>query len=250
MDGVNLRDSTDVQPLSLAAPNGRFLANESEQFDFLGAEYKLTEALELRYFHARLRDVYRQDFYGLNHQFALGPGVLKTDLRIFDSREDGQAMAGQVDNTNYGAYLSYKLAAHTFSAGYMVQNGATAMPYIAGGEPSVLSDGAMSADFVNPKERTWVARYDFDFAPLGVPGLTAMLRYMRGTHIELPRLGGSDLTESSKDLELAYVVQTGPLRGLAFRAREAFYRSDLLPAATFRSDNETRINIDYTWVIR
>ncbi|MNF05928.1 Porin-like protein NicP precursor [compost metagenome] len=74
-----------------------------------------------------------------------------------------------------------------------------------------------------------------------------MLRYMRGTNINSPSLGGSDLTESTKDLDLSYVIQSGPVAGLALRARHAFYRNDLSSDATFRSANETRINIDYTW---
>jgi hypothetical protein len=110
----------------------------------------------------------------------------------------------------------------------------------------VLSDGTLSADFVNPKERTWVARYDYNFAAVGLPGLTGMVRYLRGTNIDLPQLGGSDLTESSKDLELAYVIQSGPAKGLGLRLRNAFYRNEQSSASTFRSDNETRINIDYT----
>jgi hypothetical protein len=44
-----------------------------------------------------------------------------------------------------------------------------------------------------------------------------MLRYMRGSNIDLPRLGGTDLEESSRDIELAYVVQSGSIKGLALR---------------------------------
>lgn len=128
----------------------------------------------------------------------------------------------------------------------MRQFGDTVFPYIAGGEPVVLSDGTMSADFVNPKEHTWLVKYDYDFAAAGFPGLTDMMRYLHGDSINLPALGGNDLTESSKDLELAYVIQSGPAKGLAFRIREAFYRNQQGVASTFRSDNETRVNVDYT----
>ncbi|MNI71669.1 Porin D precursor [compost metagenome] len=142
--------------------------------------------------------------------------------------------------------MSYQTGGHTFGMGYMYQTGDTAFAYLAGGEPVVLSDGTMSADFVNPKERTMLLRYDYNFVAMGIPGLTGMIRYLRGTNIDLPHLGGSDLTESSKDLELSYVVQSGPARDLAFRVRHAFYRNDLSSAATFRDDNETRVNVNYT----
>ncbi|MFA7822936.1 OprD family outer membrane porin [Aeromonas dhakensis] len=54
------------------------------------------------------------------------------------------------------------------------------------------------------------------------------------------------MSESSKDLELAYVIQSGPAKGLALRLRHAAYRNDQSARSTFRSDNETRVNIDYT----
>jgi hypothetical protein len=177
----------------------------------------------------------------------LGPGRLKTDIRVFSSREDGRAEAGRVDNLSAGGMLTYQLGAHSLGVGYMQQSGDSAMVYLAGGEPVVLSDGTMSADFVNPDERTWALRYDYDFAAVGVPGLTGMLRYLHGSNIDLPRLGGSNLSESSKDLELSYVVQSGPVKGLGLRVRQNFYRNNLSSAATFRSDNETRVNVDYTW---
>jgi len=247
MDRVNLRDSTDYQAISVASPNGRFKKGaSSERFDFIGGDYHWSDALTLRYFHAELMDIYTQDFAGGIHLLPLGPGRLKTDVRVFNSRENGRAEAGKVDNLNAGAMFSYQIAAHTLGLGYMYQTGDTALPYIAGGEPAVLSDGTLSADFVNPKERTWVARYDYNFAAVGLPGLTGMVRYLRGTNIDLPQLGGSDLTESSKDLELAYVIQSGPAKGLGLRLRNAFYRNEQSSASTFRSDNETRINIDYT----
>lgn len=247
MDRVNLRDSTDYQPIALASPNGRFKPGAtSERFDFYGGDYRWTDRLTLRLFHAELRDIYTQDFFGVLHTLPFGSGKFRSDVRIFNSRDDGQAKAGKVDNLNVGAMVSYLWAGHSLGVGYMRQFGDTAFPYIAGGEPVVLSDGTMSADFVNPEERTWAVKYDYDFAVVGIPGLTGMMRYLHGDNINLPALGGRSLTESSKDFELAYVIQSGPAKGLAFRVREAFYRNEQGKASTFRSDNETRINVDYT----
>jgi hypothetical protein len=250
MDRVNQRDSTDYQPIYIASPNARFTPGAtSTQFDLLGGDYRWSPRLTLRYFHAELSNIYQQDFAGLLHTLPLGPGKLKTDIRLFNSREDGRAEAGSVDNLSAGGMFTYQIGPHSYGIGYMQQTGDTAMVYLAGGEPVVLSDGTMSADFVNPDERTWALRYDYDFAAVGIPGLTGMLRYLHGSNISLPRLGGSDRSESSKDLELSYVVQSGPVKGLSVRLRQNFYRNDLSAAATFRSDNETRINVDYTWKI-
>jgi hypothetical protein len=38
----------------------------------------------------------------------------------------------------------------------------------------------------------------------------------------------------------------GSLKGISVRLRNSMYRNDFSSAATFRDDNETRINIDYT----
>ncbi|WP_205300328.1 OprD family outer membrane porin [Pantoea sp. Ap-967] len=191
--------------------------------------------MTLRYYHARLQNIYEQDFAGTTHSLPLGPGELKTDLRVFDPRNTGGTEAGKVDSLNAGVMITYRLGSHSFGLGY-----------IAGGEPGVISDGAMSAAFANPKEHTTVVRYDYNFVAMGIPGLTGMIRYMRGSDIDLPQLGGANLKESSKDVEVAYVVQSGPAKNLAIRLRHAFYRNDLDSNATFRSDNETRINFDYT----
>lgn len=247
MDRVNLRDSTDYQPIALASPNGRFKAGaSSEHFNFYGGDYRWNDNLTLRLFHSELRDIYSQDFIGANHTLPVGSGKVKSDIRVFNSQDHGQARAGDVDNLNIGAMFSYVWGGHSIGAGYMRQFGDTAFPYIAGGEPAVLSDGTMSADFVNPKERTWLVRYDYNFVAAGIPGLTAMARYLHGDSIDLPSEGGRDLTESSKDFELSYVIQSGPAKDLAFRVRQAFYRNQQGATSTFRSDNETRINIDYT----
>jgi|RhiMetStandDraft_4_1073278.scaffolds.fasta_scaffold7074072_1 hypothetical protein len=53
-----------------------------------------------------------------------------------------------------------------------------------------------------------------------------MLRDLDGSQIELPTaLGGSGRSESEKDIELAHVVQSGTLKNVAFRLRNAWYRS-------------------------
>ncbi|UZZ09469.1 OprD family porin [Ectopseudomonas mendocina] len=248
LDRMNLRDSTDYQPFTVAAPNGRFNpAAESDRFVFLGGDYQATPALTLRYYYGELDDIYQQHFAGLIHEADLGPGKFRTDIRYFHSDEDGSGKAGTVDNRNVGAYFSYGLGAHRLGAGYMHLSGKTAMPYITGSEPLVHSEGALSSEFINPNERTWQVRYDYDFAGVGVPGLKGMVRYLKGSDIELsPALGGKGLSESSRDLELSYTVQSGSFKGVSLRVRNAHYRNDFAPTAAFRDGNETRINIDYT----
>ena len=251
LDRMNQRDSTNQQKITIAAPNRRFNgAAESDAFSYIGGDYQWSEPLTLKYYHAELEDIYKQDFVGFIDNRALGGGRLKTDVRYHISREDGVGKAGEVDNRTFGIMSTYSQAGHSLGLGWMQLNGDTSMPYIAGSEPMVVSEGALSSEFLNPKQRTWQVRYDYDFATVGVPGLKGMLRYLDGSHIELPAaLGGSDRSESEKDIELSYVVQSGPLKNVALRLRHAWYRNDFASTASFRDDNELRVNIDYTLVL-
>lgn len=246
-DRVNLRDSSNNETIGVAAPNARFDRNaRSNDFSYIGGYYQWSPTLQLRYFHARLEDIYRQDYAGFSHRLPLGPGALRSQLRYFDSREDGEARAGQVDNRNTTFNLTYDIAGHSIGAGFQHMSGDTAMPYIMGADPDGLSEFLYSSDFVNPRETAWQIRHDYDFAALGIPGLSSWARWVHGYDIELPdRLGGKDRTETEKQIQLAYVIQSGPARGLALRVRHSWYTNDFSNTANFRDDRELRILIDY-----
>jgi len=248
LDRINLRDSTDYQKMSVGSPNGRFNgAAQSNRFMFIGGDYAWSPHLTLKYYHAELAQLYRKDFYGLVDNRPMGPGSLKSDFRLFITSEDGAAKAGTVDNRNAALMLTYSLGAHKIGAGYMQLTGKTGMPYLFGTEPLVITEGTLSSEFLNPKERSWQVRYDYNFAAMGAPGLNGMLRYVSGDNIELARFGGSNLSESEKDIEVSYVLQSGPLKDLSLRLRNAWYRNDFTAQASHRDDNELRVNIDYTW---
>jgi hypothetical protein len=247
LDRINLRDSTNYQSMSIASPNGRFNgAATSDKFTFLGGDYAWSKQLTLRYYHAELDQLYRKDFLGFIDERGVGDGLLRSDFRFFLTGEDGAAKAGKVDNRNTALMFTYKWASHSAALGYMRLDGDTAMPYLYGTEPLVITEGTMSSEFLNPKERVWLMRFDQDFAGVGLPGLKGMVRYVRGDNIELAKFGGSGLSESEKDVELSYTVQSGSLKDVALRVRHAWYRNDYNPGSTHRDDNELRVNIDYT----
>ncbi len=249
LDRINLRDSTDYQPMTVASPNRRFIPTaESNEFVFAGGDYQLTPALTLKYYYAKLEDIYQKNYVGFEHFLPLGGGKLKTDFRYYDAQESGASKAGPVDNRNIGVMFTYSLGAHSVGAGYMRLNGDTAMPYLNGTEPLVVSEGFLSSEFLNPKERSWQALYSYDFAAMGVPGLKGTTRYIKGSNIELTTLGGSGLTESERYIELSYAFQ-GSLKGITVRIRNSLYRNDFSSAASFRDDNETRVNLDYTFAL-
>ncbi|WEK07596.1 MAG: OprD family porin [Candidatus Pseudomonas colombiensis] len=247
IDRINKRDSTDYQPMSIASPNGRFKATATtSHMAYLGGDYQVNPDLSLRAYHAEVADLYQQDTLALLHNLKLGDGVLTTDLRSFFSDEDGSAKAGKVDNRNLSALFGYRFGGHRLSLGYMHASGDTATPYVSGTELMGMSELTMSSDFLNAKERTWQAIYDYDFAAAGVPGLKSRLRYVRGDHIELASLNAEDRKEREFQMELGYVVQSGPLKNVGLVARKSIYRNDFPAGAAFRDENQTRFLVTYS----
>ncbi len=98
-----------------------------------------------------------------------------------------------------------------------------------------------------------MVRYDLDMERYGVPGLTFMTRYGRGSDIDYSNANsvymrrdadGNPLTNQKRwerDIEAKYVVQTGQFKDLSFRLRQATTR-----ATQFESDlDETRLIVEY-----
>lgn len=247
IDRINRRDSTDYQPMSIASPNRRFNgAATSSHLVYAGGDYQVNKALSLRAYHAEVADLYRQETLALLHNQPLGNGVLTTDLRSFFSTEDGAAKAGKVDNRNVSALFGYRWGGHSVSLGYMHASGDTATPYVSGTELMGLSEMTMSSDFLNARERTWQAIHDYDFAAAGVPGLRTRLRYVRGDHIELAAFNAEDRKEREFQMELGYVIQSGPLKNVGLLARKSIYRNNFPATAAFRDENQTRFLVTYS----
>jgi len=247
IDRINKRDSTDYQAMTIATPNRRFNgAATTSHMAYLGGDYQVSKDLSLRAYHAEVAELYQQDTLALLHNLALGEGVFTVDLRSFFSREDGSAKAGEVDNRNLSALFGYRFGGHRVSLGYMHSSGDTATPYISGTELMGMSEQTMSSDFLNAKERTWQAIYDYDFVASGVPGLKGRLRYVRGDNIELAAFNAEDREEREFQMELGYVVQSGPLKNVGLLARKSIYRNDFPAGAAFRDENQTRFLVIYT----
>ncbi|MNH22649.1 Porin D precursor [compost metagenome] len=96
-------------------------------------------------------------------------------------------------------------------------------------------------------------RYDLDMASYGVPGLTFMTRYGRGSDIDYGDANGvymrrdsegnplTDQKRWERDIEAKYVVQSGTFKDLSLRMRQATTR-----ATAFESDlDEVRLIVEY-----
>ncbi|MGX1185545.1 hypothetical protein AB7M29_003224 [Pseudomonas sp. F-14 TE3623] len=217
LDRFKLRDSTDSVSI---VPDG-YTGDKGGDFTYAGGDYKLGKNTRLSYFYGELEDFYRQSFAGIQHDLPLGPGVLTGDLRYFNSKDAGRSYASKIDNDMLSGQLSYAVAGHTFGGGYQQLSGDAGLPYISGATVYSFSNVGIGK-FIEEDEKTWMLSYAYDFAPMGVPGLTFMTRYLKGND------GKSDtrIKESERDMELAYVVQSGTFKGVGVKLRNYVYRSD------------------------
>jgi hypothetical protein len=135
--------------------------------------------------------------------------------------------------------VTYALSGHSFGLGYQSMSGDTGAAYVNGTDPFLVNYVQIS-DFANKDEKSWQARYDFNFASIGIPGLTFMTRYLTGDNVDLGT-NVSDGKEWERDMDLAYVVQSGPLKNLGLKWRNATVRSN------FTNDiDENRLILSYT----
>lgn len=62
----------------------------------------------------------------------------------------------------------------------------TGFAYVGGTDP-FLVNYVQIGNFAAKDEKSYQARYDFDFASVGVPGLTFMTRFLSGDNIDRGR---------------------------------------------------------------
>jgi len=239
LDKAKDRDDTNWEDLALNNKNGRFGGTFSaDNLDLAGLDYRFTDRITGSYHFAQLDDIYRQHFIGLLATQPWGPGTFGADLRLAVSDDQGAAKAGNIDNTTVNGMLSYALGGHKVSAAYQHLSGDSAFPYVDGADPYLVNFVQIN-DFAGADERSWQARYDYNFAALGIPGLTFMTRYINGDNVSLA--DGSEGKEWERNTEFKYVVQSGPLKDVAVRLRNATFRSNFT-----RDADEVRLLVSYS----
>ncbi|UVM72331.1 OprD family porin [Pseudomonas alvandae] len=245
---------------------------ESNQFRYAGADWKVTKDLTLQYYYANLQDFYKQHFLGAVHVFPISEGQsFKTDLRYFDSSSDGRngeagytfnnnqgyaKNAGEVDNKTWSAMFTYTLGGSAFLLGHQQVGDDGGFVYLnqgslrsdsngfegAGGSSFYLFTDSMINAFVRAGENTTFGQYSYDFTGLGVPGLKAAVAYLRGDDVKTAD-GASDYSEWERDMRVDYVIQQGALKGFGTTLRHGTYRS----SGVGDSQDQTRLIFNYTY---
>jgi hypothetical protein len=246
---------------------------DSNQFRYAGADWKVTKDLLLQYYYANLEDFYKQNFLGLVHVYPIAANQsFKTDIRYFDSSSDGKngdpgfrfnnnngfaKNPGEVDNKTWSATFTYTLGGSAFLLGHQRVNDDGGFVFLnqgsliddkgrqegAGGSSFYSFTDAVVGSFIRAGENTTYGQYSYDFASLGVPGLKASIAYLNGQDIKATSGVGKDLSEHETDARIDYVIQTGALKGFGTTLRHGTYRGN---TSTLDQD-QTRLIFNYTY---
>jgi imipenem/basic amino acid-specific outer membrane pore len=220
-----------------------------------GGTYAVTDGLSTSLYYSRVEDHFRKWYGNINWALPISDKQgLVFDFNIYDTKSIGDNRTGAAvaksdgsrDLDNIAASLSaaYNIGAHTFTLAYQKVSGDGDYAYgIDGGGTVFLANSIARSDFNAEDEKSWQARYDLNFAEFGIPGLTFMTRYARGTGATTETTNNGK--EWERDIDVKYVLQEGPAKDLSFRVRQATYRSSDGVYYGSSSIDELRLIVEY-----
>ena len=243
----NQRNSTNNQPMqiSLHSTDKRDITkysktnkNISNKFNFFSGSYKWNDQLSTGYHYGQLDGVYKQHIVNGVYVLPITENQsLKADLRYAKTSDDDNS---GIDNKAISGMLTYSLGYNSFGLGYQKMSGDTGYAYLELTDP-YLVNYVQVRDFAATDEKSWQARYDYNFAGLGIPGLNLMTRYVSGSNIYMGA-GQSRGSEWERDTDIGYVFQDGPLKNLGVKWRNSTVRSDISVGKV----DENRLIVSYT----
>ena len=242
----NQRNSTNNEAMAISLHDGKrdtskyskSNANVSNKFDFFSGSYKWNDQLTTGYHFGKLDGVYKQHIVNGVFTLPIAEGQsLKADLRYAKTSDDESS---GIDNKAISGMLTYQLGYNSFGLGYQKMSGDTGYAYLLLTDPHLVNY-IQIRDFAATDEKSWQARYDYNFAGLGIPGLNLMTRYVKGSNIYMGA-GQSRGNEWERDTDIGYVFQEGPLKNLGVKWRNSTVRSDISVGKV----DENRLIVSYT----
>ncbi|WP_404937620.1 OprD family porin [Pseudomonas sp. JDS08PS003] len=232
--------------------------DESLHLNWTGVAWSGVPGLTSSLYASELKDIWNQYYYDLDYTYALNDLVsLNPGLHFYHTQDTGQALLGNIDNNTYSLHFTVGVGSHSITAAYQRVNGNTPFDYIAQGDSIYLDNSQQYSDFNGPNERSWKLKYAYDFAGVGLPGLTSALSYSRGeldlTKVDPASRGyaswysadGKNAKHWERDLDLKYVVQGGTAKDLAVRLQWATNRGGNGYGALDNDTDEYRVIVDY-----
>lgn len=221
---------------------------------YFGGDYNLNKNVIVSLYSSRLKDAWNQYYAGTGLNYSLSDELsVFGGLNYYKAVDEGKKLLGEFNNNIWSAKVGVKYGAHSVALSHQRNNGNDDFDYLRQSDSIFLDNSIQYSDFNSPKERSWMVRYDLDMTTYGVPGLSFMTRYARGTDADYSNANGTymrrdaegnpltDQKRWERDIEVKYVVQTGSLKDMSFRLRQANTR-----ATAFESDlDEVRVIVEY-----
>lgn len=180
-------------------------------------------------------DSYKEQLY-------LNAGVQVSDnisLAVHHYRGDGSGTNAAFDSNLTNLIASYSMENLKLSAGYQTVSGDSGYDYTWGGQDDnglQTSNSVQILDFNNQDEDSWQLRADYQVS--SIAGLSMMARHTWGDYTN----GGLEVDESETNLEMAYTLAGGSLKGLNLRMRVSHVEAD-----AFDDINELRLIANYNF---
>lgn len=238
VDGISI-SSKDIKNLRLDAGHFTGLTGQNQstrdsvrmtEVDYVGGMYNFKDFIPgftSSLYYAKTEDYWRKYYVNLNYVHPLSSEQsITVDFSGYDTKSVEEARSGELDNKILSTLVTYNLGGHGFSIGYQKVSGTGDYSYGPdGGATYWFNNGVTYSDFDYEDEKSWQLRYDLNFASYGIPGLTFMTRYVKGTDFKSGK--GQDLDGKAweRNTDVKYVIQSGPVKGLSFAVRQASYRS-------------------------
>ncbi|MDY0833286.1 OprD family porin [Pseudomonas sp. SED1] len=231
---------------------------DSPWIGYAGGDYQVNKHFSVSLYTSRLKDAWDQYYFGSAASYPLNDEVsLFGDFNYYKAVDEGKKRLGEFDNNIWSARIGVKVGAHSLALSHQRNNGDDDFDYLRMSDSIFLNNSIQYSDFNSPKERSWMLAYNLDMQAFGIPGLTFMTRYGKGTGADYSNANavymrrdaaGDPLTDQrrwERDIEAKYVVQGGNLKDLSLRLRQATVRS-----SAFESDlEEVRLIVEYPLAI-
>lgn len=230
----------------------------------IGGRYNFTNDLSAAYYYSDAelghrgagREDIKKHYTNVNYTVPLANAQsVNFDFNMYNSKfNEKDAPRGDRSSKNniWSLAAAYNfLEAHTLTAAYQQVTGGQEAGYVYGydgGNTVFLANSLQYQDFEKQGEKSFQARYDLDMATYGVPGLSFMTRYARGSNIK-DQTGATNRNNGKnweRNIEAKYVLQSGAAKDLSFRVRQATYRGNDAANGYFLPDNnEVRLIVEY-----
>lgn len=235
--GNSPRNDASMEDMFFAQKPGA----RSDRFNFVGGEYTFNDKRTMiGVWNAELKDIYRQQLVQFTHSQPVGEWTLGANVGWYTGKDEGRSLSGELDNRTWSGLFSARLGGHTFYAGWQKVSGQDGWMKVNGTSGGSLANDSYNSSYENANERSWQVRHDYNFVALGVPGLTLMNRYIKGSDVHVGAL--TDAREWGRESELAYVFQAGAFKDLNIKWRNSSLRRDW--GANTRFD-ENRLIVNY-----